>query len=133
MAKQTGITAIVTIDDSGGTARTISGDVTNFDTAQVRALIDVTGVDKDGAERLPGVADFTLNLTGVVNVTTNNSHTVFASMGTAIRTATVGFSNGGTVTAECAVANYNVTRAVGGALTWAATLQLANGTAASWS
>lgn len=133
MPKQTGITASVIIDDNGGTARTISGDVTNFDTAQVRALIDVTGVDKDGMERLPGVADFTLNLSGVVNPTTNNSHTVFASMGTAIRTATVGFSSGGTVTAECAVGNYNISRAAGGALTWSASLSLANGTAASWS
>lgn len=133
MAKQTGITALVVIDDSGGTPRTISGDVTNFDTSQVRALQDVTGVDKDAVERLPLIADFTLNLSGVVNTTSNNSHTVFASMGTAIRSGTVGFSNGGTVTAELAVANYNITRAQGGELTWQATLQLANGTAASWS
>lgn len=132
MAKQTGITATVIIDDSAGVARTISGAVTNFDTAQVRALIDVTGVDKDGMERLPGVADFTLNLSGVVDQAANNAHAVFSSMGTAIRTATISFSVGGTVTAECALGNYNVTRAQGGALTWASTLSLANGTAASW-
>jgi uncharacterized protein (DUF342 family) len=83
-------------------------------------------------ERLPGVADFTLNLSGVVNVTANNSHSVFSSMGTAIRSGTVGFSNGGTVSGELAVGNYNVSRAVGGALTWSATLQLANGTVAAW-
>lgn len=133
MPKQTGITASVVIEDSAGVARVISGDVTNFDTSQVRALQDVTGVDKEAMERLPLIADFTLNLSGVVNPTTNNSHTVFASMGTAIRAGTVGFSTGGTVVARMAVANYNVTRAQGGELTWSATLQLANGTAAAWS
>jgi predicted secreted protein len=133
MGKQTGITASVVIDDAGGTARTISADVTNFSTSQSRALIDVTGVDKDFMERLPGLGDWSLSLSGVVNAAANQSHAVFSSMGTALRTVTIGFSNGGTVTGEAAVQNYDITRGNDGALTWAVTLVCANGTALSWS
>ena len=133
MAKQTGITATISIADSGGTARTISGDVTDFSLAQSRAQIDVTGVDKDFVERLPGLGDYSFTLSGVVNVASNQSHAVFGSMGTALRAFTASFSSGGTANGTAAVENYTVTRAQGGALTWSATLNCANGTGVAWS
>ena len=133
MAKQTGITAVVTIADSGGTARTFSGDVTDFSINQSRNQIDVTGVDKDFFERLPGLGDYSVSLNGVVNVASNQSHAVFSSMGTALRAFTMSFSSGGTANGTAALESYSVTRAQGGALTWAATLNCANGTAMAWS
>lgn len=133
MAKQTGITAVVTIADAGGTARTISGDVTDFSIGQSRAQIDVTGVDKDFMERLPGLGDYSFSLSGVGNYAASQSASVFGTMGTALRAFTVSFSSGGTANGTAAVESYNVTRAQGGALTWTATLNCANGTGVAWS
>lgn len=133
MAKQTGITSVVTIADAGGTARTISGDVTDFTVGQNRAQIDVTGVDKDFMERLPGLGDYSVTLSGVMNAAANQSHAVFSSMGTALRAITLSFSSGGTANGTAALESYNVTRATGGALTWQATLNCANGTGVTWS
>ena len=133
MAKQTGITAVVTIADSGGTARTISGDVRDFSLNQSRNQIDVTGVDKDFFERLPGLGDYSFTLTGSFNVAANQAHAVFSSMGTALRSFTASFSSGGTANGTAALESYNVTRAQGGDLTYAATLNCANGTGVVWS
>jgi hypothetical protein len=133
MSKITGITAVVTIGDSGGTPRTISGDVTDFTINQSRNQIDVTGVDKDFFERLPGLGDYSFTLSGIFNPTTNNSHTVFGSMGTALRAFTASFSGGGTANGTAAIESYNVSRAQGGALTFTATLNCANGTGIAWS
>ena len=131
MAKTTGITATVTVDNAGGTATAISGDVMSFSTSQSREQIDVTGVDKDFRERLPGLGDWSLALQGTFNNVL--SHSVFNSMGTALRTVTVVFSSGGTGTGEAMLTNYNVSLAQGGALTWTVDLNCANGTAFTWS
>ena len=50
MAKESGLGMALAIDDSGGSARTISNDITNFDFAIPRAVQDVTGLDKSGME-----------------------------------------------------------------------------------
>lgn len=133
MAKQTGITSVVTIADAGGTARTISGDVTDFSLGQNRNQIDVTGVDKDFMERLPGLGDYSFTLSGVFNAAANQGHAVFSTMGTALRAFTLSFSSGGTANGTAALESYNVTRAQGGALTFQATLNCANGTGVTWS
>jgi predicted secreted protein len=133
MAKQTGITAVVTIADAGGTARTISGDVTNFSLNQSRSQIDVTGIDKDFMERLPGLGDYSFSLSGVFNPSANQSHAVFSSMGTALRAFTISFPNGGTANGTAALESYNFDRAQGGAATYQATLNCANGTGVTWS
>jgi hypothetical protein len=133
MAKITGITSVVTIGDAGGTARTISGDVTDFSINQSRNQIDVTGIDKDFFERLPGLGDYSFTLSGVFNPAANQAHAVFSTMGTALRAFTASFSSGGTANGTAAVESYNVSRAQGGALTWTATLNCANGTGMAWS
>jgi hypothetical protein len=133
MSKQTGIGAAVTVDDAGGTARTFSAAVTSFTTNQSRNQIDVTGVDKDFFERLPGLGDWSIGLTGVVDLAANGQHSVFASMGTALRTVLIVLGTlGGTVTGEAALQDYNINRAEGGALTWTATLNCSQGTALAW-
>jgi predicted secreted protein len=133
VAKQTGITSVVTIADAGGTARTISGDVTDFTINQNRNQIDVTGVDKDFVEKLPGLGDYSLSLSGVLDVTAAFSHAVFSSMGTALRPFTISFSSGGTANGTASLESYNVTRAQGGAATWQVTLNCSNGTGIVWS
>lgn len=133
MAKQTGITSTVIVGDAGGTARTISGDVTNFSIDQSRNQIDVTGVDKDFFERLPGLGDYSISMTGVLNVSAGQAHAVFSSMGTALRPITLSFSSGGTANGTAALAGYTVGREQGGATPWTATFNCANGTGLVWS
>lgn len=133
MAKITGITAVVTIADAGGTARTVSGDVTDFALNQTRAQIDVTGLDKDFFERLPGLGDWSFTFNTAFNPAANQFHAVVSSMGTALRAITVSFSGGGTANGTAALESYAVTRAQGGAVTSSATFNCANGTGVVWS
>lgn len=133
MGKQTGITGTLTVADGSGNNRTFSGDVTNWDFGQTRNQIDVTGIDKSFFERLPGLGDYTFNISGVFNATAQFSHDVFSGMGTALRAFTLVVGPAGTAVGTAALASYTVTRAQGGALTWAATLNCANGTAPVWS
>ena len=126
MAKQTGITATLSI---GGTA--ISGAVTDFTVNQSRNQIDVTGIDKDFVERLPGLGDWGFTISGTFDSAT--SHAVFSGMGTALKAISITFSSGGTANGTAALESYNVTRAQGGALTYSASLNCANGTAMAWS
>lgn len=133
MPKITGITSTVTIADSAGNNRTFSGDVTDFSIGQSRNQIDVTGVDKSFMERLPGLGDYSVTLSGVFNQTAQFSHDVFSSMGTALRAFTLVVGTNGTAVGTAALESYNVTRAQGGALTWQATLNCANGTGVTWS
>ena len=46
MAKESGLGATVSLDDSGGTLRDISNDVTAFTIHTPRAEQNVTGIDK---------------------------------------------------------------------------------------
>lgn len=52
MAKQTGLGDYLAVDDSGGTARDISNDVTSIQIETPQALIDVMGLDKSAMERI---------------------------------------------------------------------------------
>lgn len=126
MAKQTGITATFSV---GGTALATS--VTDFTVNQSRTQIDVTGIDKDFVERLPGLGDWSFSLNGVFDTAT--SHAVFSAMGTALRAVSLGFSNGGTANGTGCLESYTVARQQGGALTYSAQIACANGTGIVWS
>jgi hypothetical protein len=77
MAKESGLGATVSVDDSGGTLRDISNDVTDFTINTPRAEQNVTGVDKSANERLQLLADGAFTLNGVYNDAANKSHDVF--------------------------------------------------------
>jgi hypothetical protein len=126
VAKQTGITATLTI---GGTS--IATAVSDFSLGQSRAQIDVTGIDKDFFERLPGLGDWSFSCNGTFDTAT--SHAVFSAMGTALKAISLSFSNGGTANGTAALVSYNVTRAQGGGATYTAQLDCANGTGIVWS
>tara|TARA_Y100000310_G_scaffold332535_1_gene408302 strand:+ start:297 stop:701 length:405 start_codon:yes stop_codon:yes gene_type:complete len=134
MAKESP-TIAVNLDDSGGTSRNISNDITNLDWAIPRGVQDVTGVDKSAVERLLLLADYSCTLNGVFNDAANMSHAVFKDAGstTVARTHTLVMS-GQTLTAqEVYVTDYPLSRAQSGELTFAVPLVLQNGTAPSWS
>ena len=136
MAKESGIGMTASIDDGEGNSRVITNDITNLSINLPRANQDVTGIDKAAPERILLLADLSLSLNGVFNAGANLSHDVFSSVpsqGAAqLRSVSLAISSQ-TFTAETIPDGYALTRADGGALTWAVTLTNANGTIPAWS
>ena len=133
MAKESGLGMSVAIDDSGGTARTISNDITNLDWSTPRAEQDITGLDKSATERLLLLADFSVTLNGVFNDASNMSHAVFATVpSTSVaRTTTITIS-GQVLACEAFYSDYALARGAGGELTWTAPGALSGGAVPTW-
>ena len=133
MAKESGIAATVSVDDSGGVARDISNDITNFTFETPRPQMDVTGLDKTAVERLLLLADFSADLNGVFNDAANLSHAVMATIpsSSVARTVTIVIS-GQTLAVEAYGTNYALARAITGELTWNAPFILQDGSVPTW-
>jgi hypothetical protein len=134
MAKETGLGwSALSVDDSGGTARDIRNDITNFQFATPRGVQDVTGVDKSAFERLLLLADFSITLNGVFNDAANQCHTVFRTVpSTSVARTTTLTVSGQTLAGELLYTDYALTRAQSGELTWTAPGVLADGTVPTW-
>lgn len=133
MAKQSGLSwTTLTVDDSTGTSNTdIRNDVTNFQFATPRAVQDVTGINMAAIERLLLLADFSTTLNGVFNA--DLSHNVFKTIPTTSVSRTCVWTIASkTMTAECMLTDYPLTRTAAGELTFAVPGSLANGTAPAW-
>lgn len=139
MAKTSGLGSVVKVDDSGGTARTISNDITNYQFSTPRAVQDVTGVDKSANERILLLADYSVTFNGVANFATNLSHDVFKTISSTSVNRTVELDPIGTTTGnplltnECLLTDYQLTRGNSGELTWQVPGSLADGTVPTWS
>lgn len=135
MAKISGLGDTVSVDDSGGTARDISNDVTDFSINIPQNLLDVAGVDKSAQERLIGLNDGTVTLNGVFDPASNKSHDVFKTR-TGTRTVTITLYSTGSsdpqLSMEMLVGNYDVSRGNDGMLTWTSALSLQSGTVPTW-
>jgi hypothetical protein len=136
MAKQTGLGDYVAIDDSGGTVRDISNDISaGYGINIAQELVETTGLDKSARERITGMSDGDVTLTGTFNAASNKSHDVFKTRTTA-RTFDLRIggnsSSNPKLAMEMVIANYTITRDAAGALTWSATLNLADGTVPAW-
>jgi hypothetical protein len=137
MAKESGLGLSVQVDDSAGTQRNISNDITNLQWAMPSDVQDVTGVDKSARERIHLLADFSVTLNGIFNDAVNMSHAVLKNYRTLAtnqvgRTVTITHS-GQTIAAEVLFTDYSMSREAGGGLTWSAPGQLADGTVPAWS
>jgi hypothetical protein len=132
MAKQSGLAwTTLSVDTSTPTLTDIRNDVTNFEFATPRAVQEITGVDKSAFERLLLLADFSITLNGVFNPAL--SHTVFEDIGSASVTRTVSLTVGGvSLSNECLLTDYALTRGDDGAFTWSVPGVLADGTAPNW-
>jgi len=135
MAKETGL-AITTlsVDDSGGTARAIINDITDFAVSTPRPEQLVTGIDKSAEERLLLLADYSISLNGVFNDAASvSAHAVFSTVpSTSVaRTVTLAVS-GQSLPAEMLFTDYNLTRGTDGSLVWTAPGVLADGTVPTW-
>ncbi|WP_198169338.1 hypothetical protein [Herbidospora daliensis] len=123
----------LSVDDSGGSAKDIRNDITNFQLATPRAVQDVTGLDKSAMERLLLLADFSITLNGVFNDEADKSHAVLRTVPstTAHRSVSIGVS-GQTLAAECLFTDYSLNRGADGSLVWTAPGVLADGAVPTW-
>ena len=133
MAKESGIGAAIAVDDSGGSARTISNDITDFSFSTPRGIQDITGLDKSARETLQTLADFSITINGVFNDASNLSHAVFSTVpsSSVARTVTITIS-GQSLPNETFFNDSALTRAATGELTWSAPGVLAGGTVPTW-
>jgi hypothetical protein len=135
MAKQSGLGDYLAVDDSSGSARDISNDVTNATFNNGTSLQEITGIDKSAVERLQLLGDGTVSINGVFNSASNLSHDVFKTQtGTRTVTYAVGGNSGSNpkLEMEMLVSAYNLDRGADGALTWSAELSLQSGTVPTW-
>jgi hypothetical protein len=133
MAKESGLGMAVAVDDSGGTARTISNDITSTDWATPREEQDITGLDKSAKERLLLLADFTVSISGVFNDSSNMSHDVFKTVpSTSVARTTTLTISGQVLAGELFFTDYAFGRSSGGELTWSAPGSLAGGVVPTW-
>lgn len=135
MPKESGLAfSTLSVDDAAGTARDIRNDITNFSMSMPREEFDWTGIDKSAKERGLGLADFSIELSGVFNDATGMSHSVLkTAVSTDVnRTVALGVS-GQTLNNECKLMNYDLERGQDGNFTWSSTLSLADGAVPAWS
>lgn len=132
--KQTGLgMTTLSVDTSGGSAKDIRNDVTNWTFSTPRGVQDVTGVDKSAFERLLLLADFSTTLNGVFNVDADKSHDVFKTVpSTSVARTSTFTMSGVTLAPEVLYTDYALTRAQSGELTWSAPGVLADGTVPTW-
>lgn len=133
MAKEAPVLT-VSVDSSVPTLADISNDVIGVDFATPRGIQDSTGVDKTAHERLLLLADFSVTLKGIFNDAALMSHIIFRTIPSTavVRTVTLAMS-GQTLTNECVLSDYALSRATSGELTWSVPGALADGTAPTWS
>ena len=133
MAKESGLGMSVIIDDSGGSARTISNDITSMDISTPREEQDITGLDKSAHERLLLLADFSVSISGVFNDASNMSHDVFKTVSsTSVARTTTTAISGQTLPGELFYTDYGVARGGDGSLVWSAPGALAGGVVPTW-
>jgi hypothetical protein len=133
MAKESGLGMSVIIDDSGGSARTISNDITSIDISTPREEADITGLDKSAHERLLLLADFSVSISGVFNDASNMSHDVFSTVSsTSVARTTTTAISGQTLPGELFYTDYGVARGGDGSLVWSAPGALAGGVVPTW-
>jgi hypothetical protein len=135
VAKQTGLGwTTLTVDNSAGSGQAIKNDINSLTFGTPRAVIDDTGIDKSAFERLLGIADFNITLTGTANFAAGaTAHAVFSDVSSTsvLRTTVIGIG-GKTLTNEVLYTDYSFNRGNDGALPWTAPGVLGDGTVPTW-
>lgn len=122
------------MDGSDTAANDIRNDVTNFEFSTPRAVQEITGIDVSAFERLLLLADFSITLNGVFNDDSDKSHATFKDVGSTSVTRTVALGvSGQTLSTECLLTDYQLTRGDDGSLTWSVPGVLQSGIAPTWS
>lgn len=135
MAKTSGLSwTTLTVADAASSAQDLRSDTTNLQFSTPRAVQDITGIDKAAFERLLLLADFSITLNGVFDPGANAAHAVFSTIPSTSVTRAVALTvSGKSLTANCILTDYNLTRATGGAFTWSVPGSLSDGAVPTWS
>ena len=138
MAKSSGITSTLSVDDSAGALKDLSNDILSFNVSTPHGTTDITGLDKSAIERLQLLADGTYSLTMAFNPTaTTGQHAVFRTMSSSsvARTVTLVINSTptATLTMEMLCSEYALARGQDGSIQATATMQLQNGALPTWS
>lgn len=135
MAKEPGLGwTTLSVDGSDTAANDIRNDITNFEFSTPRAVQETTGIDVFAIERLLLLADFSITLNGVYNDDADKSHATFKDVGSTSVTRTVAIGvSGQTLSTECLLTDYALTRGDDGSLTWSVPGVLQSGIAPTWS
>lgn len=108
--------------------------MTNFEFATPRATQDSTGIDKSAMERILLLADFSITLNGIFDDGSNLAHVTLKTVPSTSVTRTVALGvSGQTLSNECLITDYALTRADSGEFTWTAPGVLADGALPTWS
>lgn len=116
----------------GTTIVDVRPDCTNLDWATPLAVQDITALQQSAHARLPLLSDFTLNLQVLFNPT--GAHLVFRdpAAGTTTRSTSI-VVGGATLSNNCIITDYPLTRGADGALGAKVPLALADGALPTWS
>jgi hypothetical protein len=134
MAKESGVAnATLAIDDSGGTARTVSADGLSWSLVHNRPTIIYTGMSQSANERVQGVSDATLSIRAAFNDATNAIFDVLKTISSAsvARTVTLTVS-GQTLAMEMFIETFGIDLQNGGGLEMSATFVLSDGSVPTW-
>lgn len=127
----------VTCDDSAGTGRAISNDVTSLPIQMPSNVQDISGVNVTGMERLHLRADLNITIQGVFNAAaTTGIHTVLNNYRT-LAASQVGRTvvivvGGATLTEEILFSAYNLNQGADGSLVVEAPGSMSDGTLGGW-
>ncbi len=116
-----GITGVLLADADGGGTHDVTNDIMDFASTTVIVSDDVTGLDKNYHERLPGLQDQTYTLTAGMNPTNDHLHKL-CSRGLSVARALVlplAPTQGGTITGvtqstTVLISTYGLTRDAAG-------------------
>lgn len=139
MAKLSGLGLTLSIDDSGGTLRAVTNDVTSVTWKTSSGEQDITGLDKSAKERLILQGDGQISITGVFNAAASTGiHTVLKDYRTIFagqvgRTVTLGGVSGLGLSMEILFTDYSINRSPTGELIVTATGNLSDGTVPTYS
>lgn len=133
MAKETGLSMSINVDDSGGVARNLSNNFTDASFATPRGVQDVTGLGQSAMDRLLLLPDFSITLNGVFDDAVNAAHAVFstAPSTSVARTVTIVHS-GQTLPNEAFFTDYSLSRPASGEFTYTAPGILTGGVVPTW-
>lgn len=134
MAKENGLGATLSLDDSTGTARAVTNDVRDVSISTPKAHQDITGLDKSAMERLQLLTDGTIDVNGIFNdAATTGLFTVLKTIPSTsvVRTATFAVS-GQTLAMEMLFNDMKLSRGGGGELTISTHGELADGALPTW-
>lgn len=133
MAKENGLGASWSVDDSAGVLQDLSNDHTSVTFSTPKAVQDTTGLDKSARETLLLLADFSFTATGVFNDAANAAHDVYSTIASTSVPRTVTWAlSGQTLTNECNLTDYQLNRAATGEFTFTVPGVLQDGTVPTW-